>query len=154
MWHGIERDLSAGVGRIIATPMRNPGMSRFVAGGRKQKGDVPEEPGDEKICVHERKVIPQKETPLYSGLWAVYLQTKLAPIQSENIRWLAALFSTMGASATKAVRVEHVAARIHVIRGENVMLDADLAEMYGVQTKNLNLAVRRNLKRFPADFMF
>lgn len=34
------------------------------------------------------------------------------------------------------------------------MLDADLAEMYGVQTKNLNLAVRRNLRRFPADFMF
>jgi len=60
----------------------------------------------------------------------------------------------MAATATKAIRVEHVAARIHVIRGENVMLDADLAEMYGVLTKNLNLAVRRNLRRFPADFMF
>jgi len=60
----------------------------------------------------------------------------------------------MAATATKSVRVEHVAARIHVIRGENVMLDADLAELYGVLTKNLNLAVRRNLRRFPSDFMF
>jgi hypothetical protein len=60
----------------------------------------------------------------------------------------------MASAATKTVRIEHVAARIHVIRGENVMLDADLAEMYGVRTKNLNLAVRRNLRRFPADFMF
>jgi hypothetical protein len=60
----------------------------------------------------------------------------------------------MPTAATKPVRVEHVAARLHVIRGENVMLDADLAEMYGVLTKNLNLAVRRNLRRFPPDFMF
>jgi len=61
---------------------------------------------------------------------------------------------TTAATATKSVRVEHVAARIHVIWGENVMLDADLAELYGVLTKNLNLAVRRNLRRFPSDFMF
>jgi hypothetical protein len=40
------------------------------------------------------------------------------------------------------------------IRGHNVMLDSDLAEMYGVPTKVLNQAVRRNLKRFPGDFMF
>jgi hypothetical protein len=60
----------------------------------------------------------------------------------------------MPSTAAKAVRVEHVAARIHVIRGESVMLDADLSELYGVRTKNLNLAVRRNLRRFPSDFMF
>jgi hypothetical protein len=60
----------------------------------------------------------------------------------------------MSGTGTKPVRIEHVAARIHVIRGENVMLDADLAELYGVRTKNLNLAVRRNIRRFPSDFMF
>lgn len=44
--------------------------------------------------------------------------------------------------------------RIYVIRGEKVMLDGDLAEMYGVETKRLNEQVKRNLKRFPKDFMF
>ncbi len=41
-----------------------------------------------------------------------------------------------------------------MIRGEKVIVDADLAEFYGVQTKVLNQAVRRNMERFPADFMF
>lgn len=44
--------------------------------------------------------------------------------------------------------------RIYLIRGQKVMLDTDLAELYQVLTKNLNLAVRRNLDRFPQDFMF
>jgi ORF6N domain len=44
--------------------------------------------------------------------------------------------------------------RIYVIRGQKVMLDSDLAELYQVLTKNLNLAVRRNPDRFPEDFMF
>jgi hypothetical protein len=44
--------------------------------------------------------------------------------------------------------------KIHEIRGKNVMLDFDLAAMYEVETKNLNLSVKRNLRRFPADFMF
>jgi hypothetical protein len=43
---------------------------------------------------------------------------------------------------------------IYVIRGQKVMLDSDLAELYGVETKNLNKAVRRNISRFPTDFMF
>jgi hypothetical protein len=43
---------------------------------------------------------------------------------------------------------------IHVIRGQKVMLDADLAAVYGVPTKRLNEAVRRNLARFPETFMF
>ena len=43
---------------------------------------------------------------------------------------------------------------IHIIRGQRVMLDSDLAQLYGVQTKALNQAVGRNLARFPADFMF
>jgi phage regulator Rha-like protein len=43
---------------------------------------------------------------------------------------------------------------IHVIKGQKVMLDSDLAELYGVETKNLNKAVRRNISRFQLDFMF
>ncbi len=44
--------------------------------------------------------------------------------------------------------------RIYVIRGQKVMLDTDLAELYQVLTKNLNLSVKRNIQRFPSDFMF
>jgi hypothetical protein len=47
-----------------------------------------------------------------------------------------------------------VASRIHVLRGERVMLDEDLAHLYGVTTGHLNEAVRRNGARFPADFAF
>ncbi len=50
--------------------------------------------------------------------------------------------------------VEEVASRILVIRGEKVMIDADLAELYGVATKALNQAVKRNSARFPVEFMF
>jgi hypothetical protein len=44
--------------------------------------------------------------------------------------------------------------KIHTIRNQKVMLDFDLAELYKVETKNLNLSVKRNIKRFPPDFMF
>ncbi len=44
--------------------------------------------------------------------------------------------------------------KIYEIRGLKVMLDFDLAELYSVETKNLNLSVKRNMKRFPSDFMF
>ena len=44
--------------------------------------------------------------------------------------------------------------RIFLLRSEKVMLDRDLAELYGVETKALNQAVKRNIERFPADFMF
>ncbi|AHF14697.1 ORF6N domain-containing protein [Niabella soli] len=44
--------------------------------------------------------------------------------------------------------------RIYVIRGQKIMLDRDLAEMYGVETRRLNEQVKRNSKRFPKDFMF
>ncbi|MEK7645047.1 MAG: ORF6N domain-containing protein [Patescibacteria group bacterium] len=47
--------------------------------------------------------------------------------------------------------VEH---KIYIIRGQRVMVDFDLAEIYGIPTKSLNLAVRRNIQRFPEDFMF
>ena len=44
--------------------------------------------------------------------------------------------------------------RIYVVRGQKIMLDEDLAEMYNVETKRLNEQVKRNIKRFPKDFMF
>ena len=47
-----------------------------------------------------------------------------------------------------------VTARIHSIRGQRIMLDSDLADLYQVETKNLNKAVARNRVRFPPDFMF
>jgi phage regulator Rha-like protein len=52
------------------------------------------------------------------------------------------------------VPVEFIEKRIFLIRGQKVMLDTDLAELYGVSTKRLNEQVRRNLNRFPLDFMF
>nr|WP_275041044.1 ORF6N domain-containing protein [Sphingobacterium deserti] len=44
--------------------------------------------------------------------------------------------------------------KIYEFRGQKVMLDRDLAELYGVETKRLNEQVRRNIERFPEDFMF
>ncbi len=50
--------------------------------------------------------------------------------------------------------VQNIERKIFFIRGHKVMLDADLARLYGVTTGNLNLAVKRNVGRFPSDFMF
>jgi len=50
--------------------------------------------------------------------------------------------------------VEHVEQRIREIRGVKVILDSDLADLYGVETRTLNQAVRRNADRFPEDFVF
>ena len=52
------------------------------------------------------------------------------------------------------VPVRRIERAILIVRGDRVMLDEDLAELYGVTTGNLNKAVRRNLERFPDDFMF
>jgi hypothetical protein len=50
--------------------------------------------------------------------------------------------------------IERIAGQIYLIRGEKVMLDTDLAELYGVETRTLNQAGSRNGERFPQDFMF
>jgi len=50
--------------------------------------------------------------------------------------------------------IQSIQSRIHEIRGQRVMLDFDLAQLYETETKALNQAVKRNLKRFPEDFMF
>jgi phage regulator Rha-like protein len=55
---------------------------------------------------------------------------------------------------TQIVPLEAIERRIYLIRGEKVILDSDLAELYQVSTKALNQAVKRNLGRFPRDFMF
>jgi hypothetical protein len=52
------------------------------------------------------------------------------------------------------VAIEEIEEKIFFLRGERVMLDHELAKIYDVETKTLNQAVKRNLKRFPADFMF
>ena len=49
---------------------------------------------------------------------------------------------------------EQIGRRIHSVRGQNVLLDSDLAELYGVDTRTLNQTVKRNGTRFPDDFMF
>ena len=54
----------------------------------------------------------------------------------------------------KEITTSEVSKRIYVIRGMQVMLDSDLAEIYEVETKNLKRAVKRNIERFPNDFMF
>lgn len=54
----------------------------------------------------------------------------------------------------QAPKIETIARLVHAVRGERVLFDADLASLYGVSTKALNQAVRRNAERFPSDFMF
>jgi|ERR1035437_81918 phage regulator Rha-like protein len=60
----------------------------------------------------------------------------------------------MAQSAVQVIPVEIIERKIYLIRGCKIMLDSDLAVLYQVPTKRLNEAVRRNLDRFPDDFMF
>ncbi len=55
---------------------------------------------------------------------------------------------------TTSLTIERITNKIFFIRDKKVMIDRDLAELYGVETKVLKQAVRRNIKRFPNDFMF
>jgi ORF6N domain len=60
------------------------------------------------------------------------------------------------AEAAKVITVpdEVIVNKIYLVRGQKVMIDRDLAELYGVETKVLKQAVRRNIARFPRDFLF
>jgi hypothetical protein len=60
----------------------------------------------------------------------------------------------MPAREHAVIPLDKIERQIHSIRGHKVMLDSDLAELYGVTTFNLNKAVKRNAERFPQDFMF
>ena len=66
--------------------------------------------------------------------------------ENENI-----LESVNGGDGSPLLPIESL---IHVIRGQQVMLDSDLARLYGVETKRLKEQVKRNINRFPSDFMF
>ncbi len=55
---------------------------------------------------------------------------------------------------SEIISAENIVNRIYLFRGVKVMLDRDLAELYGVETRRLNEQVKRNLSRFPLDFMF
>ena len=60
----------------------------------------------------------------------------------------------MSEKLIKSIEDQDIINCIHIIHGQKVMLDRDLAKMYGVTTKRLNEAVKRNITRFPPDFMF
>ena len=59
----------------------------------------------------------------------------------------------MGKKTESLMPVERITSKIFLLRGEKILIDRDLAELYGVEVKQLNRAVRRNLERFPVDFM-
>jgi len=59
-----------------------------------------------------------------------------------------------GGAELAVIAVEQVGRHIYTVRGLNVLLDSDLAALYGVETRALNQAVKRNIDRFPSDFMF
>lgn len=58
------------------------------------------------------------------------------------------------AKKTLAIPDQVIINKIYLVRGQKVMIDRDLADLYNVRTGNLNKAIKRNLKRFPKDFMF
>ena len=59
-----------------------------------------------------------------------------------------------GSMSEKTLSITNIESKIYLIRNQKVMLDSDLADLYGVTTFNLNKAVKRNIERFPLDFMF
>ena len=62
--------------------------------------------------------------------------------------------SVQMAESTELMTVDNICNRVYIIRGQQVMLDYDLAELYGYEVKRLNEQVKRNIARFPEDFMF
>src|SRR4051812_21134195 len=75
----------------------------------------------------------------------------LSMIVADNDQWGTGVSQSKGLDV---VPVERITQSIRVLRGQRVLLDANLAALYGVTTKHFNQQVRRNLARFPADFMF
>lgn len=60
----------------------------------------------------------------------------------------------MKTKSSSLIPIERISSKIYLLRGEKVLIDRDLAELYAVETKRLKEAVNRNLTRFPDDFMF
>jgi hypothetical protein len=76
-----------------------------------------------------------------------------APILNQDVPPVQAM-NPKPATQNHAILLPHIEGRSQVLRAQRVMIDADLAELYGVPTKVLNQAVKRNAARFPLDFMF
>ena len=85
-----------------------------------------------KTCIYQKKVVT-----LHPDWVHMAKKNEIAKVESASIQPL-----------------ENIENLIHVIRGKQVMLDVDLARLYGVETKRLNEQVKRNIERFPEDFMF
>ena len=79
----------------------------------------------------------------------IHLKLEKFDIKRETNDWR----DTM-AETTELMTVNNICNRVYIIRGQQVMLDYDLAEIYGYEVKNLNQQVKRNIVRFPEDFMF
>ena len=60
----------------------------------------------------------------------------------------------MKTESSSLLPIERITSKIYLLRGEKVLIDRDLAQLYGVEVKQLNRAVKRNIGRFPTDFMF
>lgn len=69
-------------------------------------------------------------------------------------QFVALKIKAVSSQSTTLIPAARIERRILLLRGEKIMLDSDLAELYGVETRALNQAVKRNLDRFPEDFMF
>ena len=84
-----------------------------------------------------------------------YLDKVIANDKNTLSEWLTCdILSMTTENPSVLIPDEIISNKIYLIRGLKVMLDKDLAELYGVSTGNLNKAVKRNIKRFPDDFMF
>lgn len=88
---------------------------------------------------------------MIEGSWIINRKLNRSPFR--NAKQPVQLFLFMS-NAAVAIPDEVVWNKIYFIRDQKVMLDRDLAELYGVETKVLKQAVRRNITRFPEDFMF
>ena len=62
--------------------------------------------------------------------------------------------SVQMAESTELMTIDNICNRVYIIRGQQVMLDYDLAKIYGYEVRRLNEQVKRNIARFPEDFMF
>ena len=79
---------------------------------------------------------------------------RLAHLERSTVREASVSRREVPKKRTALVRVEHITRTIVLLRGQRVILDAELATLYGVTTKALNRAVKRNVERFPGDFRF
>ena len=80
------------------------------------------------------------------------MQFTILPRQLQTI--IIKIVSFFNLQKKTTLELQFIQNKIYLIRGHRVMIDRDLAEIYGVETRTLNQAVKRNFKRFPDDFMF